>query len=62
MVRRVVAASVVRLVTEERGVVGQRDGPRPREVLLDPGQVAVMLGGGEEWTPVPGDARLDDEE
>jgi S-DNA-T family DNA segregation ATPase FtsK/SpoIIIE len=46
---------------EERGVVGQRDGPRPREVLLDPAQVAVMLGGAEEWTPVPDGARLDDD-
>jgi len=45
---------------EERGVVGQRDGPRPREVLLDPGQVAVMLNGAEELTPLPDGSRLDD--
>ncbi|MGE0000645.1 MAG: DNA translocase FtsK [Fimbriimonadaceae bacterium] len=46
---------------EERGVVGQRDGPRPREILLDPGQVAVMLGHAEDLTAMPDGSRLDDE-
>ena len=31
-------------VMEERGIVGPRDGPRPREVLISPGDVDVMLG------------------
>lgn len=30
---------------EERGIVGQRDGPRPREVLIDPMQAEAMLTG-----------------
>ncbi|MFN8219609.1 MAG: DNA translocase FtsK [Fimbriimonadales bacterium] len=29
---------------EERGIVGPRDGPRPREVLIDPSQVDGMFG------------------
>lgn len=29
---------------EERGVVGQRDGPRPRQVLVDPVRAELLLG------------------
>ncbi|MBS1704770.1 MAG: DNA translocase FtsK 4TM domain-containing protein [Armatimonadetes bacterium] len=29
---------------EERGIVGPRDGPRPREVLVDPMEVETMFG------------------
>ena len=38
---------------EERNIVGKRDGPRPREVLLDFGQVEVMFTASEELAPVP---------
>jgi len=31
---------------EERGIVGQRDGSRPREVLVDPLEVDELFGGG----------------
>lgn len=31
---------------EERGIVGPRDGPRPREVLVDPMEVEQMFGRG----------------
>jgi len=34
---------------EERGVVGQRDGPRPREVLLGIGDVDAFFGKGEQY-------------
>jgi hypothetical protein len=30
---------------EERGIVGPRDGPRPREVLIDPLELDSLLGG-----------------
>ncbi|HZH98824.1 MAG TPA: DNA translocase FtsK, partial [Fimbriimonadaceae bacterium] len=32
-------------VMEERGIVGARDGPRPREVLIDPVEVESLFGG-----------------
>lgn len=32
-------------VMEERGIVGPRDGPRPREVLIDPMEVDTLFGG-----------------
>jgi S-DNA-T family DNA segregation ATPase FtsK/SpoIIIE len=32
-------------VMEERGIVGPRDGPRPREVLVDPHELETLLGG-----------------
>jgi S-DNA-T family DNA segregation ATPase FtsK/SpoIIIE len=35
---------------EERGIVGPRDGPRPREVLIDPLQVETLFGGGRVYT------------
>lgn len=38
---------------EERNIVGERDGPRPRQVLMDPGQVDVLFGGTEQLSPVP---------
>ncbi|HTQ11673.1 MAG TPA: DNA translocase FtsK, partial [Fimbriimonadaceae bacterium] len=34
---------------EERGVVGPRDGPRPREVLIDPMEVDTMFGKGPHY-------------
>lgn len=46
---------------ETRSIVGARDGPRPREVLVDPMQVEVMFGKGEYLSPLPEDARFDDE-
>lgn len=33
-------------VMEEKGIVGPRDGPRPREVLISLGEVDAMFGGG----------------
>ncbi|MBX3096944.1 MAG: hypothetical protein KF812_08785, partial [Fimbriimonadaceae bacterium] len=45
---------------EERGVVGPRDGPRPRRVLVDPGQVELLLGNDAYLSPMPDDAVLDD--
>ncbi|MEJ5170554.1 MAG: DNA translocase FtsK 4TM domain-containing protein [Fimbriimonadales bacterium] len=35
---------------EERGIVGPRDGPRPREVLIDPLQLETLFGGGRVYT------------
>jgi S-DNA-T family DNA segregation ATPase FtsK/SpoIIIE len=37
---------------EERGIVGKRDGPRPREVLMDVMQVEALFGRGEYMTPM----------
>jgi hypothetical protein len=34
---------------EERGVVGPRDGPRPREVLVSPMDVDSMFGKGQVY-------------
>lgn len=34
---------------EERGVVGPRDGPRPREVLMNPMDVDAMFGKGQKY-------------
>lgn len=34
---------------EERGVVGPRDGPRPREVLMNPGDVDDLFGKGARY-------------
>lgn len=38
---------------EERGVVGPRDGPRPREILIDPIQMEQMFGRTEYYAPLP---------
>jgi S-DNA-T family DNA segregation ATPase FtsK/SpoIIIE len=35
---------------EERGIVGPRDGPRPREVLINPMEVDDFFGGGNRYT------------
>ncbi|MCX7799804.1 MAG: DNA translocase FtsK [Fimbriimonadales bacterium] len=35
---------------EERGIVGPRDGPRPRDVLVDPLQLETLFGGGRVYT------------
>ncbi len=37
---------------EERGVVGQRDGPRPRQVLMDVVRAEVMLGNDAYLSPM----------
>jgi DNA segregation ATPase FtsK/SpoIIIE, S-DNA-T family len=42
---------------EDRGIVGERDGPRPREVKVDPLEVDALLGG----RAVPGAATLIEE-
>jgi S-DNA-T family DNA segregation ATPase FtsK/SpoIIIE len=34
---------------EERGIVGPRDGPRPREVLVNPMEVDEIFGGGKRY-------------
>ena len=47
---------------EERGIVGPRDGPRPREVLVDVMQVEAVLGNAEYETPIPDGAYLDETE
>jgi S-DNA-T family DNA segregation ATPase FtsK/SpoIIIE len=36
---------------EERGIVGPRDGPRPREVLVDPLEVEDFFGGSRVHGP-----------
>jgi S-DNA-T family DNA segregation ATPase FtsK/SpoIIIE len=38
---------------EERKIVGERDGPRPREVLMNHGEVEVLFGGQEMLAPMP---------
>jgi S-DNA-T family DNA segregation ATPase FtsK/SpoIIIE len=44
---------------EEQGVVGPRDGPRPREVMLDPMTVESFFGNDHYASPIPDDAILD---
>jgi len=46
---------------EERGIVGQRDGSRPREVLVDPLEVEDLFGGGRRG-PSAEPAPVGDEE
>jgi len=46
---------------EERGVVGPRDGPRPREILVDPMAAESLLGNTQYDTPMPDGAYLDDD-
>jgi S-DNA-T family DNA segregation ATPase FtsK/SpoIIIE len=46
---------------EERKIVGERDGPRPREVLMDHGEVEVLFGGPGALSPVPEGEYLGDE-
>ncbi|MCH7944840.1 MAG: DNA translocase FtsK 4TM domain-containing protein [Armatimonadetes bacterium] len=45
---------------EERNIVGERDGPRPREVLMDVVQVETLFGGPEVLTPVPEGEYIDE--
>ncbi|MCZ8139608.1 MAG: DNA translocase FtsK 4TM domain-containing protein [Armatimonadota bacterium] len=47
---------------EERGIVGPKDGSRPREILVDEVQVQAMLGNDEYMTPMPDDAMFRDDE
>lgn len=45
---------------EERGVVGARDGPRPREVLMDPIQMEQLFGRREFMTPMDPSEYIDE--
>ena len=47
---------------EERNIVAERDGPRPREVLIEIGEVETLFGGPEVLTPVPEGEWVGDEE
>lgn len=47
---------------EDQGVVGQRDGSRPREVLIDPMQAETLLGNPDYQNPLPEGAYLDENE
>lgn len=49
-------------VMEERGIVGARDGPRPREVLMDPMTYEARYGDSRYQTPLPDGAYLEDDE
>lgn len=46
---------------EERGIVGPRDGPRPREVLMDPMQLEARYGGDKYMTPMSEDDYIEDD-
>ena len=46
---------------EERKIVGERDGPRPREVLMNHGEVEVLFGGQEMLAPMPDGEYLGDD-
>ncbi len=46
---------------EERKIVGERDGPRPREVLMNHSEVELLFGGTEALSVVPDGEWLDDE-
>ena len=45
---------------EERNIVAERDGPRPREVLIEIGEVETLFGGPEVLTPVPEGEYIDE--
>lgn len=47
---------------ESRQIVGVRDGPRPREVLVDPMQVEAMFGNAQYMTPLPDGEWIGDDE
>lgn len=47
---------------EERNIVGERDGPRPREVLMNHQEVDILFGGSGDLSPVPEGAFIDDED
>jgi S-DNA-T family DNA segregation ATPase FtsK/SpoIIIE len=46
---------------EERNIVGERDGPRPREVLMNHQEVELLFGGTEALAPVPDGEWLGDD-
>ncbi len=54
-------ASRILDMLEEQGIVGQRDGSKPREILVDPMQAEALLGNAEYASPIPDGAYLDDE-
>jgi S-DNA-T family DNA segregation ATPase FtsK/SpoIIIE len=47
---------------EERKIVGERDGPRPREVLMNHQEVELLFGGSEALSVVPDGEWLGDDE
>lgn len=47
---------------EDRGIVGPRDGSRPRQVLVDTMQAESILGHDEYASPMPEGSYLDDDE
>ncbi len=47
---------------EERKIVGERDGPRPREVLMNHQEVDLLFGGSGDLSPVPDGAYLGDDD
>jgi S-DNA-T family DNA segregation ATPase FtsK/SpoIIIE len=46
---------------EERKIVGERDGPRPREVLMNHGEIEILFGGTEALSAVPDGEWLGDD-
>jgi S-DNA-T family DNA segregation ATPase FtsK/SpoIIIE len=46
---------------EERKIVGERDGPRPREVLMNHQEVDLLFGGSSELAAVPDGEWLGDD-
>lgn len=46
---------------EERGIVGKRDGPRPREVMVDVNGLDLLFGDLDRLPPIPEGAMLDDD-
>lgn len=53
-------ASRILDMMEEHGVVGPRDGSRPREILVDPMQAEALLGNSDYDSPLPDGAYIDD--
>lgn len=45
---------------EERGIVGPKDGAKPREILVDPMQLQGLLGRAEYESPMPEGSFLED--
>jgi S-DNA-T family DNA segregation ATPase FtsK/SpoIIIE len=46
---------------EERGIAGPRDGPRPREILVDFSQLEAIFSPTEELNPMPDEEWIGDE-
>lgn len=54
-------ASRILDMLEEQGIVGSRDGSKPREILVDPMNLEALLGNAEYATPMPDGAFLDED-